>query len=56
MVSFVYMFTSAIRIAIYYKCNPTIRNDIVECLYNFWKVLRIGKCEQKTEVDISTML
>lgn len=27
MVSFVYMFTSAFRILIYYACNPTIRND-----------------------------
>lgn len=55
LVSFVYMFTSAIRIAIYYKCNPKIRNDIVECLYNFWKALRIGK-KEKIEDNTSTML
>ncbi|KHJ90544.1 hypothetical protein OESDEN_09612 [Oesophagostomum dentatum] len=33
-VSFVYMFTSAIRLVIYYVCNPKIRADIKECLRN----------------------
>ncbi|CAK5073170.1 unnamed protein product [Meloidogyne enterolobii] len=31
-VSFVYMFTSAIRILIYYSCNPQIRIQIKHCL------------------------
>ncbi|KAK6043187.1 hypothetical protein COOONC_19308 [Cooperia oncophora] len=29
MVSFVYMFTSAIRLLIYFFCNPAIRGDIL---------------------------
>ncbi|CAI5451181.1 unnamed protein product [Caenorhabditis angaria] len=32
LVSFTYMFTSAIRILIYYFCNPKIRNDLLDFL------------------------
>uniref|UniRef100_A0A8R1HT63 G_PROTEIN_RECEP_F1_2 domain-containing protein n=1 Tax=Caenorhabditis japonica TaxID=281687 RepID=A0A8R1HT63_CAEJA len=34
VVSFVYMFTSAIRIVIYYLCNPKIRGDLVDFFAN----------------------
>ncbi|CAB3398150.1 unnamed protein product [Caenorhabditis bovis] len=33
-VSFTYMFTSAIRILIYYACNPKIRNDLIDFFAN----------------------
>ncbi|UMM34549.1 hypothetical protein L5515_007573 [Caenorhabditis briggsae] len=34
LVSFVYMFTSAIRIVIYYLCNPKIRGDLIDFFAN----------------------
>ncbi|CAI2354909.1 unnamed protein product [Caenorhabditis sp. 36 PRJEB53466] len=34
LVSLVYMFTSAIRIVIYYMCNPKIRGDLIDFFAN----------------------
>lgn len=37
IVSFTYMFTSAVRIIIYYICNPSIRTDLNEYFNIFFK-------------------
>ncbi|VDN54167.1 unnamed protein product [Dracunculus medinensis] len=39
-VSFVYMFTSAIRIVIYYVCNPAVREDLQQMLHRSSKTNR----------------
>uniref|UniRef100_A0A0N5B6N3 G_PROTEIN_RECEP_F1_2 domain-containing protein n=1 Tax=Strongyloides papillosus TaxID=174720 RepID=A0A0N5B6N3_STREA len=44
IVSFTYMFTSAVRIVIYYICNPTIRIDLNEYFRMF---LRNGRNDKK---------
>ncbi|CAI4222528.1 unnamed protein product [Auanema sp. JU1783] len=41
MVSFVYMFTSAIRILIYYGCNPVIRKDIQQFFHKKHKTMAV---------------
>uniref|UniRef100_A0A0N4Z9W9 G_PROTEIN_RECEP_F1_2 domain-containing protein n=1 Tax=Parastrongyloides trichosuri TaxID=131310 RepID=A0A0N4Z9W9_PARTI len=48
IVSFTYMFTSAVRIVIYYICNPSIRNDLNEYFRTFCH--NIKKDEKSTPV------
>uniref|UniRef100_A0A915D1W4 G-protein coupled receptors family 1 profile domain-containing protein n=1 Tax=Ditylenchus dipsaci TaxID=166011 RepID=A0A915D1W4_9BILA len=55
MVSFVYMFTSAMRCVIYYVCNPTIRGDI-QGAFKHMCHRTPEKGEEKTDTNNSTML
>ncbi|CAD5223045.1 unnamed protein product [Bursaphelenchus okinawaensis] len=54
MVSFVYMFTSAVRILIYVICNPAIRKDIAKLLRDTFGKFR--KVQSKQNGDGPTML
>lgn len=40
MISFLYMFTSAIRILIYCKCNPAVRENVMQVLEIYPKGLK----------------
>ncbi|KAI1705502.1 hypothetical protein Ddc_15717 [Ditylenchus destructor] len=58
IVSFVYMFTSAMRVLIYYLCNPTIRGDINASLKQMCTNManKVSGVQQKKSDTSSTML